>query len=180
MTKTYKWNFSSAKRPDSGTMLWLYKNYVLDCPVEGVSASARSIGELGWRKRDVATLMSQMKKESSLASNTWLWEEDKDRAFLNALERMKVKDGYDVSSEFAIYARAGKGKAEGLFYLIRNSLAHGSFRYHNTKSGAYLALETSNRGKLRGRAVLKIETLRNWRSILNDSSKFLARNNGKS
>lgn len=174
MARMYKWEFSSnTQRPDRTEMHWLYSKYVLGCPVENVSVRGRSFGELGWKGHGFLTLESQLKKQSGLNNEHWAWLKGDNGDFLGKIRDAGLDSGYSLDHEFAYYAKGNKQKVEGLFYLIRNALAHGSFRYHNTKDGEYLALETKKETKLRGRAVLKIETLKAWRSLLNSSEKYL-------
>lgn len=172
MSKTYKWEFSSrTQAPDSRLMLWLYKQFVLNCPVQKVSNRGKEFSSLGWRKSGFLTLIKEMKSQSGLEKRSWKWVDDDE--LHSALRDLSVSDSYTLDGEFFVYSKGQKQMVEGLFYMIRNALAHGSFRYHNTKYGEYLALQTSNKEKLRGRAVVKIETLERWRSLLNHSEKYL-------
>ena len=174
LPRTYKWEFGpKTQKPERKTMYWLYLNYVLDCPVEKVSVRGRSFGDLGWKGSGFRTLESQMKKCSGLTNVRWCWLKDEDDEFLNKIRNANIFDSYSLEHEFAYYSRGSRQKIEGLFYLVRNSLAHGSFRYHNAKTGEYLAFEIRKNGKLRGRAVLKLETLKVWRSLINNSEKYL-------
>lgn len=157
--------------PDHQLMLWLYKQFVLNCPVEKVSNRGIDFPSLGWKKSGFLTLIKEMKAQSGLEKRSRKWVND-DKLH-SALCGLSVSDNYTLDGEFFVYAKGQKQMVEGLFYMIRNALAHGSFRYHNTKSGEYLALQTCNKEKLRGRAVVKIETLKKWRSLLNHSEKYL-------
>lgn len=171
MSKSYDWSFNSAQKPNSKLMLWLYNQYVLDCPVKGVSARSCDFSTLGWSGHSYLTLASAMKSESNLANQTWRYVKD---AELNStLRELGVFNKYTLDKELCVYAKGDKQKVEGLFYMIRNALAHGSFRYHCTKTGEYLVMQTSRNGKLRGRAVIKIDTLKRWRSLLNNRRKYL-------
>lgn len=152
-------------------MQWLYKQYVLGCPVEGVSCRAKDFNSLGWQGQGLRVLASSMKDRSALKNERWCWV--KSGELEETLQCRNLWDGYALESEFAIYTKGDKGKVEGLFYLIRNSLAHGSFRYHDTARGKYLAFQTANKGKLRGRAVLSLGSLKAWRSLLDDSGRYL-------
>lgn len=140
-------------------------------PVEKVSNRGIDFPSLGWKKSGFLTLIKEMKAQSRLEKRSWKWVND-DKLH-SALCGLSVSDNYTLDGEFFVYAKGQKQMVEGLFYMIRNALAHGSFRYHNTKSGEYLALQTCNKEKLRGRAVVKIETLKKWRSLLNHSEKYL-------
>lgn len=174
MAATYKWNFdSNTKKSDPKTMGWLYSRYVLGCPVPKVSARGRTFEALGWKGSAFLTLNAQLKKQSDLTNSRWAWLRDDKNEFLERIRSEGIDRSYSLEHEFAYYAKGGKPKIEGLFYMIRNGLAHGSFRYHSVKGVEYLALETRNNGKLRGRAVLKIETLKKWRLLLDNSKKYL-------
>ena len=148
--------------PDPDLMLWLYKQFVLNCPVEKVSNRGRDFSSLGWKNGGFLTLIKEMKMQSGLEKRSWKWV--KDDELHSVLYELNVSDGYTLDREFFAYTKGQKQMVEGLFYMIR---------YHNTKAGEYLALQTSNKEKLRGRAVVKIETLKNWRSLLNHSEKYL-------
>lgn len=154
-------------------MLWLFRSFVLNCPVNEVSARAMSFDDLGWKGCGFQTLKAQMKKTSGLTDKTWQSKKDDNNEFLIALHEEGVEDFYSLEHEFAIYAQGSKRKIEGLFYLIRNSLAHGSFRFHSTKNGMFLAMETVNHGKLRGRALIKLDSLKSWRTLLDHSENYL-------
>lgn len=157
--------------PDRDLMLWLYKQFVLNCPVDGVSNRGKSFSLLGWNNKGYLTLIKEMKARGGLDKSSWKWVRDDE--YQSALFDFGVQDCYTLDKQFFIYKKGQKKMVEGLFYLIRNALAHGSFRYHNTNQGEYLALQTERNGKLRGRAVVRIETLKSWRSILNNSAKYI-------
>lgn len=159
--------------PNQDLTLWLYKQFVLNCPVEKVSNRGKEFSSLGWRNGGFHTLRKEMKAQSGLDKGSWKWV--KDDELHSVLLDLNISDGYTLDGEFFVYAKGQKQMVEGLFYVIRNALAHGSFRYHNTKGGEYLALQTSNKEKLRGRAVVKIETLKRWRSLLDHSEKYLSK-----
>lgn len=167
MAKKYKWRFEQAKMPPADVALKMYKQFVLGCPVEGVSVRGQSFSDLGWSGSSFRTLESQMKKAAdSLDNSNWQWMEG-DSALLEAeLNKVGLLDGYTLKNEFVFYSKASRGKVEGLFYLIRNALAHGSFRFHSTKDGDFFAFETRKKDKLRGRALLRTSTLYKWRNIL--------------
>lgn len=167
MASKYTWDFRHAKQPPADVLLKMYKQFVLECPVEGVSARGRSFGDLGWSGPSFRTLESRMKKAAdSLNGSNWQWIEGSSELLEAELSNAGLLDGYTLKNEFAFYSKASRGKVEGLFYLIRNALAHGSFRFHSTQDGDFFVFETRNKGKLRGRALLRTSTLYKWRKIL--------------
>lgn len=166
MSRSYKWDFGKAQLPARGLLIWLYKNYVLCCPVKGVSVRSCDFEHLGWSGHKMLTLAAEMKKKSTLVNDRWIWIDGNTEDLEQKLEENHLLSKYTVEHEFLFYCKAGKGKTEGLFYLIRNALAHGSFRFHNTKKGAFLALETRHNGMLKGRALIAISSLKKWRKLL--------------
>lgn len=171
MSRSYKWDFEKAQLPDGELLIWLYKNYVLHCPVKGISVRSRDFERLGWSSHKMLTLAAKIRKKSTLVNDRWIWIDGNTEDLEQRLEENHLLDEYSIDSEFAFYCKAGKGKTEGLFYLIRNALAHGSFRFHNTKQGAFLALETRRNGAVKGRALIAIASLKEWRKLLNSGQK---------
>lgn len=171
MSRSYKWDFEKAQLPDRELLIWLYKNYVLCCPVKGVSVRNCDFEDLGWSGHKMLTLAAEIKNKSTLVNGRWIWIDGNTEDLEQQLEENHLLDEYPLDGEFVFYCKAGKGKTEGLFYLIRNALAHGSFRFHSTKQGAFLALETRRNGALKGRALITIASLKKWRKLLNSGQK---------
>ena len=59
--------------PDPDLMLWLYKQFVLNCPVEKVSNRGRDFSSLGWKNGGFLTLIKEMKMQSGLEKRSWKW-----------------------------------------------------------------------------------------------------------
>ena len=185
MANEYKWVFTDRKLPPPDTLLWLYKNYVLNCPVPGVSSRSKTFIDLGLTGEKLAEYQRKMKKESTLSTATWQslsfpvdWKEPKRKDRLKnrqaidletLLEQKNLINGYKLEREFAYYYNAKDSKTAGLFYLIRNALAHGSFCYHDVKGNEWAVFETRKQRKLRGRAVIKMATLKRWILLLHES-----------
>lgn len=72
----------------------------------------------------------------------------------------------DLKSEFVIIKKnpGNVSDTEGLFYCIRNALAHGSFEVLNNK---YYYFENRSGDKLKGIARLKEKTLLSWIGLFN-------------
>lgn len=171
MRREYRWDERVKQLPDRDSLVWLYKNYVLNCPVPGVSYRGVDFKQLCWSGHRQVVLRELMINSSSLISSAWEATDKKD-ALIALLASNNVLDTYSINQEFAYYFRADKSVVGGLFYLIRNALAHGSFHFHRSSKGDCLALETSKNGQVRGRALVRISTLRKWRSILNHSDNY--------
>lgn len=188
MSREYKWNFSNRKQPSAEDLLWLYRSFVLDCPVPGVSCRAKTFADRGLTGRSLFELQRSMKNKSSLSTSSWRsipYPSDRKKttkresgsaeaeSLESVLNACGISEKYRLGSEFAYYYNAKDSKTAGLFYLIRNALAHGSFAYHETNTGGWIALETRRNGKLRGRSLLKMKTLRNWREMLLHPNQFV-------
>lgn len=176
MSKRYKWEFSKKNQlPVSDDLLWLYKNYVLDCPTPGVSLRGRTLHDIGWRGSDLILLARSISQSSGLTSAHWKYisKPRKDECgtewerFAKALEDNSLHDGYTLDREFAIYTASGRTKMDALFYMVRNCLAHGSFRLHRRSDVAYIAMQSSKGERIKGRALLSMKTLRSIRQITN-------------
>lgn len=171
MRRNFKWTEEIKQIPDRDTLVWLYKKYVLDCPVPGVSNRGHDFKQLQWAGSKQKKLCRLLMNRSSLTNSTWLALDKKDE-LINQLASNNVLQAYEVNQEFAYYYKANNSKASGLFYLIRNALAHGSFHFHRCAKGDCLAFETTRSGQIRGRALIRIESLRTWRYILNNADKY--------
>lgn len=110
-------------------------------------------------------MQSLMLKSSSLKKDNWIKTTVKD--IKNELASLGRFESFDCSFEFAVHTvKDGLNKTEALFYLIRNGFAHGGFRISEYNSEAYYVFESRDKGKLKGRAILKESTLRNWMKIV--------------
>ena len=182
MAKEYRWAFSNRKMPPADTLLWLYKSFVLNCPVSGVSCRAKTFADLGFTGTRLAAHQRKMKECSGLTSETWqsipypnLGKKQNSKnkmkkeaaiSLESLLDCKDVSKKYRLENEFAYYYNAKDSKTAGLYYLIRNALAHGSFCYHSTAGNEWLVFETKRDGKLRGRAILRLSSLKQWAQLL--------------
>lgn len=107
MSKTYNTEFSSKTQvPDPQLMLWLYKQFVLNCPVENVSSRGKTFTSLGWRNSGFLTLIKEMKAQSGLKKSSWKWV--KDDKLHSVLRDLSVSDGYTLDGELFVYTKGQK------------------------------------------------------------------------
>ena len=182
MSKQYTWDFSKDKQlPANDDLLWLYKNYVLDCPTPGASIRGRTLNDIGWKGHDYDHLTRSISHSCGLDNAHWKYvgkprkgESGTERKrFTTALQDCSLFDGYTLDHEFAIYMASGRIKMDALFYMVRNCLAHGSFRVHNHNGKTLIAMQSSKNGTPKGRALLSVKTLRTIRRLSNSPSKVL-------
>lgn len=110
-------------------------------------------------------MQSSLRAHSTLQQSRWITSTVKEME--NKLRAIDRFDRFDCSFEFAVHTvKEGLNKTEALFYLIRNGFAHGGFRICKYKGETFYAFESNDKGKLKGRAVLKEETLLSWIDVL--------------
>ena len=150
----------------------ILKFYLFETPVRGISRRGRDFNELGWNGTAFNTLKAQMLRSSDLTNTRWQRVDSKND-LEDLLREVQLSDSLSFQHECAYYVKGNRCKIEGLFYLIRNAFAHGSFYRQAVNSVPYYIFETRREGNLRGRAILKEKTLRNWKSIVLHPEKYL-------
>lgn len=142
--------------------------FVWETPVPDISAKGVTFAEMGIRGAKYKTLQADLRKMSGFPSaNGHDWIRTTATAIEGELDSIGMLQSYECGSEFAIHTvKAGLGKTEALFYLIRNSLAHGSFRISKHNNEAYYVFESRQGAQLKGRAIIKESTLLGWISLL--------------
>lgn len=164
-----EWTFKKkVKLPGNDNLAKLIQFYVWETPVPDVSSKGVELSEYGWKKSSLLTLHAEMRKISNFpgSKNQW-WISVTTNEIEKELQRIGRLDNYDCSFEFAVHTvRDGLNKTEALFYLIRNSFAHGGFRKHKYEGEIYYAFENQNNGMLKGRAIFREQTLLNWIKVI--------------
>lgn len=161
-----KWTFrSTIKLSGNSSLSELVQFYLWETPVPDTSQKGKPFFEYGWSKGSFLTLQAQMLKNGSLNKDKWIKTTAAD--INNVLNSMNRLNSFDCSFEFAVHTVKDKSnKTEALFYLIRNGFAHGGFRINKYQSEIYYVFESCDKGKLKGRAILKESTLKNWMEIV--------------
>lgn len=170
------WTFKkSIKLVGNETLSKLVQFYVWETPVPSTSQKGRTFKELGWRSHNFHTLQAAMRRASKLDRTRWIGANQK--TVMEKLKELDRLDKYDCSFEFAIHTvKGGLNKTEALFYLIRNGFAHGGFRICRFGDKRYYVFESKDRGRLKGRAILREKTLLSWMKIVKAGPK---RGNGR-
>lgn len=161
-----KWTFKQKiSLTKSENLQKLVQFYVWETPVKKTSVRGVSFNELGWNKGSYNTLHARMRKSSGFPNEKWIsTSAGKIKESLRELNRL---DSFDDSYEFAIHTvKNGLNKTEALFYLIRNSFAHGGFKTSKSKGAVYYVFENRQGEQLKGRAVIREATLLDWISIV--------------
>ena len=166
-----KWNFKqkvSLTGEAKKNLQKIVQFYVWETPVPETSAKGCSFHEMGIVGHKFNTLLAQLRKASGFpAANGCNWIESTIRDIDKELEIIDRLDSFDCTFEFAVHTvKTGLSKTEALFYLIRNAFAHGGFRVCTFNGETFYALENKDKGKLKGRALLKESTLLEWIKVL--------------
>lgn len=167
MAKQRLWEFSvRSAKPDLKTLAWLYTTFVLECPVPGVSVRGVTFAELGYKGAPAfSKLRRRMMEAGRMTRDSWR-AVDRLVDFDAELKAFGADGRVRAYREFVIYWCSDKGSVGALFYMIRNALAHGSFKLKRHGSREYLLLEAAKNENVRGRAFVSLETLRAWSDCL--------------
>jgi hypothetical protein len=164
-----KWTFrQSVKLQGDDNLGKLLKFYLWETPVPDTSCKGRTFSQYGWNGKLYRELHARMREVSGFPiaeDGHWVKARvsdiEKELAILNRL------DHYDCSFEFAVHAvKNDLNDTQSLFYLIRNSFAHGGFRICHYNGERYFVFENREKGRLKGRAIFKEHTLLSWIGIV--------------
>lgn len=158
----------------------LLRFYVVNSPVEGLSARCKALSEYGWDKpwKKPQKLNQKIKDDST--NNQLYWSGKS----MNEMKGCLVSAGlFDCASmksqtfiETAAFYDNKKNQTLSLFYHIRNALAHGRFAVLRGNKGMWFAFEDVQKNskkspwekcvRLSARMLLKNSTLINWMRLI--------------
>ena len=155
------WKFSNAYDFRKGKFADIYRFYVIECSVEGVSRRGRSFKERGILLQH---LNRELRQQSPFLNTEWyVLPQSEIEAFC---ERNGIQEGGSLKKEIIIQTNSKKSKTENLFYCIRNAFAHGAFEMHKHNNKMYYALENRYKGKLKSRMLIQEQTLLDWMQLV--------------
>ena len=164
-----KWTFrGNVKIQGNDTLAKLMQFYLWTTPVPGISQKGKEFSRYGWEGSNYPTLHSRMRRLSGFpdAKGTY-WIDASASKINDSLKQLHRYDDYNCSFEFAVHTvKHGLNKTEALFYLIRNSFAHGGFRISKYEGERYYVFENRQGDVLKGRAIFKEQTLLGWIKIV--------------
>ena len=159
-----RWKFDGNYSFKDERFARIYRFYVIETPVSGVSARAKSFKI---RQINMNSLNAALRRESPFLKSGWVVKPIKE------IEEACKEKGLDKTVKFAdelvIHTENHKlctGKTDSLFYAIRCAFAHGSFAIHEYKNHTYYVLENNDSGTLKARMVLKEDTLIKWIELI--------------
>lgn len=139
--------------------------YLFNSPVKGINHhSAKTLQEYGWFKGKISTLKSKMLYDIKLKSRFHICSN------INDVEMVLVNNNYYgsdlVFEEFVVCWKSEKNIVDAVLYLIRCAFAHRSFRIESFGNEKYYFLENIDKGKVKGRVIIKESTLLKWIKII--------------
>ena len=158
------WKFDGNYSFKDDNFARIYRFYVIETPVSGVSARAKTFK---FRQVNMNSLNARLKKETPLLNERWFVKNAKEVE--NTCQDNGIDKNANFANEIVIHSENRKlctGKTDSLFYAIRCALAHGSFAIHTYKNKKYYLLENKDNGIIKARMILKEETLIRWIEII--------------
>ncbi len=148
------WNFDSKYTFTNKNFAKIYSFFVIESPVEGTSKRGITFKQ---RNTDLNSLSACMKRDVPPLKVSWLSAPSKDVE--SKVKEYGIYESVKLPCEIAIHSEKNNSKVIGLYYAVRCALAHGAFSIHQYKDAMYYFLENKDNGILKGRIVLKEESL---------------------
>ena len=159
-----KWIFDGNYSFKDEEFARIYRFYVIETPVSGVSARAKSFK---FRQINMNSLNASLRRETPFLKDKWFVKSAKEVE--GSCKDNGIDENVRFANEIVIHTENRKlctGKTDSMFYAIRCAFAHGSFAIHKYKNQTYYVLENKDSGVLKARMVLKEETLIKWIEIV--------------
>ena len=159
-----KWKFDGNYSFKDERFARIYRFYVIETPVSGVSARAKTFK---YRQINMNSLNAALRRESPFLKSNWIVKPIRD--IEEVCREKRIDKTVRFADEIVIHTENSKlctGKTDSMFYAIRCALAHGSFSVHEYKSHKYYILENKDNGELKARMVLKEDTLIKWIDLI--------------
>lgn len=142
----------------------IYRFFVIEPPLEDTSKRGRSLSEFGWSQNKITNVL---KKQIPSLNKNWKTisaEESKnleeiEQDVKNLCKKNKILDEVSERREVFIHTNMKKNKTKSLIYSIRCAFAHGAFNKKEYFGEQFYFFENRQKNKLRGRIVVKEETL---------------------
>ena len=159
-----KWKFDNNYSFKDERFARIYRFYVIETPVSGVSARAKTFK---YRQINMNSLNAALRRESPFLKSNWIVKPKRD--IEEVCREKRIDKTVRFADEIVIHTENSKlctGKTDSMFYAIRCALAHGSFSVHEYKSHKYYILENKDNGVIKARMVLKEDTLIKWIDLI--------------
>lgn len=149
-----KWNFNGNFNFSNNNFARIYRFFVVETPVEGVSQRGISFKQRGW---NLNSLNAALKRSTAFLKNNWYVCTAKEAE--SKMRFHSIFDSVRMPMEIAIHTSRKDSNTVGLFYSIRCAFAHGAFSLHNCDGETYYFLENKDKEVYKGRIVIKESSL---------------------
>lgn len=149
-----KWNFNDNFDFANKEFARIYRFFVIETPVEGVSQRGISFKQRGW---NLNSLNVALKRSTVFLKNSWIACTAKEAE--TQMRAQGIFDSVRMPMEIAIHTLRNDSKTVGLFYSVRCALAHGAFSLHVCDGETYYFLENKDKDIYKGRIVIKESSL---------------------
>ncbi len=158
------WVFDKPFSFDEPNFSRIFRFFVIETPVEKCSIRGIPLQYYGWNSKKIT---NHLKKQITSLSKNWKTIPSKESSKIESIEqdiqklcnKNKILDEVAERKEVFIHTDMKKNKTMSLFYTIRCAFAHGSFNRGLYFGEYFYFFENKDRGKLRGRIVVKEKTL---------------------
>lgn len=155
----------------------IFRFFVIEPPVENTSNRATTIESYGWTSRKITNVL---KKNISSLNKNWKTVLARDRSNLEKIEqdvtllcrKNEILEEVAERREIFIHTNMKNNKTKSLIYSIRCAFAHGAFNKKNCFGEQFYFFENKDRGKLKGRIVVKEDTLLKIIDIIQNYDKY--------
>ncbi len=157
----------------------IYRFFVIEAPVdEKVSRRAKHLDVFNKASRKITDIL---KKNIPSLNKNWKTVLVRDRDEMEKIEQdvknlckqSKILDEVSDRKEVFIHTDMKKNKTKSLIYSIRCAFAHGAFSKTEFYGEQYYFFENRDKGKLRGRIVVKEDNLIKIIDIFENFDKYL-------
>ncbi len=148
------WNFNGDFNLLDKDFARIYRFFVIETPVEGISKRGISFKQRGW---NLNSLNAALKRSTAFLKNSWHVYTAKEAE--NQMRSHDIFDSVKMPIEIAIHTSRNDSNTVGLFYSIRCAFAHGAFSLHTCNSERYYFLENKDKDIYKGRIVIKESSL---------------------
>lgn len=142
----------------------IYRFFVIEPPLEDTSKRGKSLSEFGWSQNSITNVLKKQipslnKNWKTIPAKNSKSIEEIEQNVKNLCKKNKILDEVSERREVFIHTNMKNHKTKSLFYTIRCAFAHGAFNKKEYFGEQFYFLENRNKQKLRGRIVVKEETL---------------------
>nr|MBQ6241781.1 hypothetical protein [Lachnospiraceae bacterium] len=160
------WSFDTNYSFSNKNFAKIYQFYVVETPVENTSMRGKTFNS---RSCNVLKLYHELIKKSPFLKDHWHVSTIAEMPVM--IKERGLEDTPDYRIECVIHTNNKNSITVSLFYSIRCALAHGAFETRRHDGIKYYLLENRDKNVIKGRMVVKENTLLDWIRIVESLSE---------